>query len=90
MNNLLNKLVRVTSYRGNPRNRVCRVVAVRDTIKLRPFKRVVPGGRSRWLVTVHDLRENVYRSYYHSFLTIREVGWFRRLLYRLSQWWEDN
>lgn len=93
MKHLLNKLVRVTSYRGEPRNRVARIINVRDTwdkpIRNRMYKRNLIE-RSRWLITIHDLNDNVFRSYYHQFLTVEQVGWFGGLLRRLFQWWEDN
>lgn len=93
MQDLVNKLIKVTSYRGMPRNRICRVVHVRDTnanaIKSRSYwrKRIL---RSRYLLTVHDLGLNVLRSYYHEYVKFKQLGWLRGLWARLCRWLDKN
>jgi hypothetical protein len=93
MLHLKDKLVRITSYRGQERNRVARVVEVRD-IQRQP---ILPKSaaynkieRSRYLITIHDLTENVFRSYYHTYAKWEPLNRFSRLFWRLGKWFEEN
>lgn len=63
-------IVKVSAYRGGPRDRTCEVKAVRDTWEKYPFLksrmyRLIT--RSRWLITLYDIERKEYRSYYHEF-----------------------
>ena len=88
MNDLLNKLVKITRYRGEAKDRTARVVDVRDTftkpITMRAYKRK-HMERSRYLITVHDLDKNEFRSYYHTYveLTVVKPSLFTRLIRKL-------
>jgi hypothetical protein len=81
---LLNKLVKITKYRGEPKNRTARVVNVRDTntypITMRSYRRKLIE-RSRYLITIHDLDKNEFRSYYHMYVEYEVVkpSLFKRL-----------
>jgi hypothetical protein len=90
---LKDKLVKITSYRGEARNRVARVVDVRN-IELEPLKQKSVERkaieRSRFLITIHDLTENVFRSYYHAYMQCEPIGFFGNLAWRLKKWLEDN
>jgi hypothetical protein len=97
---LKHKLIRVTRYRGTERNRRVRVLEVRD-LRSQPFAystaiRIAKGKnklpRSRYLLTVHDLDKNVFRSYYHEYLRweVLHQGFFSKLFSRLARWWEEN
>lgn len=90
MLSLQGKLVRITSYRGEPRDRLARVVKVRDTWTEPVSRRSVHRHmieRSRYLLTVHDVERNEHRSYYHDYVTYKQQfslwGWIKKL-------WEDN
>lgn len=87
MQELLNKLIKVTKYRGELKDRTARVVNVRDTyerpITLRAYKRK-HMTRSRYLITVHDLDKNEFRSYYHTYVEYVVVK--PSLLKRLFSW----
>lgn len=71
MKDLLNKMVTIDMYREKPKQRIGRVVEVRDTherpVRYRTYQRN-KIARSRYLVTIHDLQVNVFRSYYDEFL----------------------
>ncbi len=71
MNELLNKILRITGYRGESRDRYAKVVNVRDIYQYpiihRQYKRrIIP--RSRYLITVQDIERNEYRSYYSDYV----------------------
>ena len=76
---LLSKLVRIVDYNGTPKNRVARVVEVRDSM-VKPFewssfrkylKNKTQG--SQYLLTVLDVDTGEYRSYYHKGLTLEVI-----------------
>lgn len=87
------QLVRVSSYREQPENRIVRIVKVRDT-QAEPIlygsakrKRIL---RSRFLITVHDIKESLFRSYYDRYLECKPLNWFARLYHRIAEWWVNN
>jgi hypothetical protein len=68
MLSLKNQLLYVSSYREQPKSRTVRVLEVRDCF-LKPIQPKTAlrkhMSRSRYLLTVHDLDKNEFRSYYH-------------------------
>ncbi len=81
------QIVKVLSYRGKPRNEVCRVAGVeeiRDTV-IEPIswatRRRNSIARSRYLVTVEDQDQDqpVFRSFYDGFLEARRLSLWERL-----------
>jgi hypothetical protein len=88
---LLDKLVRITRYRGEAKNRTARVVEVRDTLKkpvsYKQYKRN-KIGRSQYLITVHDLARDEFRSYYDEYVTLELAN--NSVWARLRNWWVEN
>jgi hypothetical protein len=88
---LLDKLVRITRYRGEAKNRTARVVEVRDTLKkpvsYKQYKRN-KIGRSQYLITVHDLARDEFRSYYDEYVTLELVN--QGLFTRVWIWFVNN
>ena len=85
MQDLVGKIVKVSSYRGGPRDRICEVKEVRDTWKKYPFlksrmKRLIT--RSRWLITLYDIVRKEYRSYYHEFAEIDKLSMSEEIVFR--------
>jgi hypothetical protein len=100
MLHLKNKLIKVTGYRGTSRNRRARVLQVRD-LRAQPFARSTglriakgksPLKRSQYLITVHDLDKNEFRSYYHEYLKWEPLkqSFFGKMFGALARWWEEN
>ena len=93
MQALLGKLIKVTQYKGEAKDRLARVIGVRDTlaepISYKQYRRY-KTERSRWLITVHDLEKDVFRSYYTKYVVYDVIGQGRSWWHRIKTWWEDN